>query len=70
MTEKSAPPPKRPPTTGAALLEQARARNRWMAIGMAGFVIAVFVGLMAANVMNEHHLQAQRHEAVKHAAVR
>jgi hypothetical protein len=56
------------PTTGAALRAQVRAKNRWMAIGMASFAIAVFVGVLAATVINEHYLQAQRHDAAKHAA--
>jgi len=66
--EKSAPPSKRPPTTGAALLEQARAKNRWMAIGAAAFVIAVFVGVMVSAVVNERNQEAHRHDTVKHAA--
>ena len=70
MTEKSAPRSKRPPTTGAALLEQARARNRLMAIGMAGFVIAVFVAVMVTTVMDKRYETAHRHAAVRHSAVR
>lgn len=67
MSEPAAQP-QGPPTTGAALLERARAKNRWMAIGAAAFVIAVFVGVMAVTVMNKRYQEAHRHDAVKHAA--
>lgn len=63
-----APASQKKPVTGADLKEQARARNRWMAIGMAGFVIAVFVGVMAATVLNKRYLEAQQHAPVRHAA--
>jgi hypothetical protein len=58
------------PTTGAALRAQARGRNRWMAIGAAAFVIAVFAGVMAATIVNKRYLEARRHDAIRHAAVR
>ena len=56
------------PTTGAALVEQARAKNRWMAIGIASFVIMLFVAVMAATVVNERYHAAQHHAGVAHAA--
>jgi hypothetical protein len=66
---KPASPKKSLPTTGAALIEQARLRNRLMAIGMAGFVITAFVLVMVVTVV-ERYDTAQRHGAVMHAAVR
>jgi CBS-domain-containing membrane protein len=60
---------KHPPTTGAALIAQTRMRNRWMAIGMAGFVITAFVLVMVAMVMNNRYQTAQFHAAQRHAAL-
>ncbi len=37
---------------------------------MAGFAIALFVGVMVATVVNKRYAMAHHHEAVKHAAVR
>jgi ABC-type microcin C transport system permease subunit YejE len=53
----------RPPTTGAALVAQTRAKNRWMAIGIASFVIMLFVAVMLATVLNERRHAAQHHAA-------
>ena len=63
------PASQRKPTTGAALRAQARTKNLLMAFGAAAFVIAVFVGVMAATIVNKHYQDAQRHQAVRHAAV-
>lgn len=70
-----ASPKKSPPTTGAALIEQARTRNRWMAIGAAVFVITAFVMVMVVSVMNNRYQTAQfraehRHAALAHAGMR
>jgi hypothetical protein len=72
---KSASSKKSPPTTGAALIEQARLKNRLMAIGMAGFFIAAFILVMVVTVVNNRHYAvhqhaSQRHGAFAHAATR
>ena len=58
-----------PPTTGAALIEQARVKNRWMAIGLATFFVTAFILVMVATVVNNRY-NAARHApaAVIHAA--
>ena len=62
---------KPPPTTGAALIEQARAKNRWMAIGLGAFFITAFIMVMVATVVNNRYYAAHRpHAAVMHAAAR
>jgi len=58
------------PTTGAALVAQARAKNRWMAIGIAGFVIMLFVAVMLAATVNERHHAARHRAGAVHAAGR
>ena len=59
---------KSPPTTGAALIEQARTKNRWMAIGLAVFFVTAFITVMAVTVVNNRYYAAQHHAAVIHAA--
>lgn len=54
------------PTTGVALIELARPKNRKLAIGVAGFVFAVFAMTIFTGVLNhlntmEHHRGAVRH---------
>jgi hypothetical protein len=66
---KPASPRKSPPTTGAALIEQARVKNRLMAIGMAGFFITAFILVMVVTVVNKRYDAAHHHAAVMRAAV-
>jgi len=70
VTPASPPNKRRPPTTGAALVEQARAKNRWMAVGIAGFVIMLFVAVMLATIVNERYHAARHHAGAVHAAGR
>jgi methyl coenzyme M reductase alpha subunit len=65
----SAAQSKRPPTTGAALVEQARVKNRWMAIGLASFFVTAFILVMVATVVNNRYYAAHHPSAVKHAAL-
>jgi putative membrane protein len=54
------------PTTGAALIEQARPKNRVMALGVAAFAIMMFGMAIFAGVLN-HLNSARHHAAIAHA---
>ena len=66
---KAAAQPKRPPTTGAALVAQARTKNLVMAIGLASFFVVAFILVMAATVVNNRYKVAHHPSTIKHAAL-
>jgi hypothetical protein len=56
------------PTTGAALRDQAREKNRVLAIGVAGFVVAVFCSAVFAGVLSHLNTEAAQRGLLTHAA--
>lgn len=50
------------PTTGAALIAQARPKNRILAVGVAAFAVAVFAGVIFTGVLN--HLDNEAHRGL------
>jgi putative membrane protein len=56
------------PTTGAALIELARPKNRKLAIGVAGFAFAVFAMTIFAGVLNHLNALEHNHGLFAHAA--
>jgi hypothetical protein len=68
LPRRTAAPTKRPPTTGAALIAQARGKNRLLALAVAAFMMAVF-GLSIAVTLASHDNATARHRAaLAHAA--
>ena len=56
------------PTTGAALIEQARPKNRILALGVTAFAITMFGMAIFAGVLNHLNSVARHNAALAHAA--
>jgi Ca2+/H+ antiporter len=59
-----------PPTTGAALIAQARGRNRLLALCVAVFMAAVFALTIVLTVASHREELAQHRDASAHTAAR
>ncbi|HEY5278758.1 MAG TPA: hypothetical protein VIJ67_03290, partial [Pseudolabrys sp.] len=56
------------PTTGAALVAQAASKNKMLALGVAGFALAMFVSAFAVGVIEHIEVHARDHARLAHFA--
>lgn len=64
----AATPSRRPPTTGDALIAQARGKNRLLALAVVAFMAAVFALSIAVTVTSHDNALARHRAALAHAA--